>query len=217
MNKIIFSVLGGAALLFSGSSMAITVSWTPDSKENDCGDYFIDDSYTNNSFENCSIFVSDSGQTIQISPVIAKYDAELGTVDINKTLFPTIDGKEFTYGYDDPSGEDRSSGDWTYTPGNGDPGVRFWAAKAQTFTLFWDVSEEAYNDPTRCDLNNTFTLSCLSEARFVTKGFFEVPGDKNLSHITFYDSEDPVVVPVPAAGWLMASGLLGLASLRRRK
>ncbi len=40
---------------------------------------------------------------------------------------------------------------------------------------------------------------------------------KDLSHISFYNTGTPPVVPLPAAGWLMIAGLGGLAALKRRK
>lgn len=38
-----------------------------------------------------------------------------------------------------------------------------------------------------------------------------------ISHLTVYTGEDPSVIPLPAAGWLLLAGVGGLVAMRRKK
>ena len=159
------------------------------------------------------------GEAIKLSPVIVKFAANL-TVSEVSTDFPTIDGDEFTFSN---TGTDNSTGDWVYAPDANDPGIRYWVAKAgggttSGFTLFWDVDTSSTVSGGVCDAaGDIYTVACLNEAIVQTSGSWSTPLDKELSHLTFYDTEPPVVVPLPAAVWLFGSALVGLVALGRRK
>ena len=215
MDKKIFRLpaLSAAALLAAVAAaplQAATVS--RDFAGNDCSGFF------GQGFDACTIFINEAGERIEISPVIAKYEVDdLGavtTIELNESLYPSIDGSEFTISYD----TDTSSGSWTYDGTAPDPFVRYWATKAgNAFTMFWTVADSAVATGGVCDVADVYTLDCLNQALTVNSGDWSTPGGRALSHITFYDSEDPVVVPVPAAAWLFGSGLLGLVGIARRR
>ena len=164
---------------------------------NDCAGYFGGD------FNDCMI---SYGET-DISPIIIKFTP--GEAAKINPEFDSITGLEW-----DISGEtDLSSGIWTYTPGEDDPEARFWAAKAGAgFNLFWDV-DQIDLDAGLCDTINS--LECLLAANSVTSGTWQTPGDKALSHLTFYDSA-PSPIPVPAAFWLFGTALIGFIGISRR-
>jgi hypothetical protein len=136
------------------------------------------------------------------SPIIIKFnfnDGVPGAVEINSSLFPTIDGGEFELTFDDPEGK---TGTWTYTPtpGEPDPGVTFWVAKGgPNFNLFTDTSGLAVNGTWSTPLN---------------------PGGNQpaLSHIDFYDTTGGggTQVPVPGTLVLLGAGLVRLAVAGRK-
>ena len=59
-----------------------------------------------------------------------------------------------------------------------------------------------------------FKRVCLDVAMIQTSGDWTTPNNKNLSHITFYDTSE---IPLPAAVWLFGSALAGVAFVRRRR
>ncbi|MGD8931553.1 MAG: VPLPA-CTERM sorting domain-containing protein [Chromatiales bacterium] len=174
---------------------------------NDCPTYFGD-----GDFSSCNI----EG----LSPVIAKFEYEnesftISSEDIN-TLYPSIDGSEFTL-TPDLNSDEANTGSWLYAPDDqADPSVRFWVAKSSTdFRLFWEVSTA---DATGVCATNPYIIDCLDAALVVTSGTWSTVDEKGLSHITFYDTGAPVSpVPLPAAAWLFGAALLGMAGIARRR
>jgi len=173
-------------------------------------------------FATCSIFINDNGQTIQLSPVIAKFDNEdnfgLGEAELNTGLYPSISGTEFNV-----DGQDSASGTWTYTPGENDPGVRYWAVISGTSVLLhWIVNDAtALTFCTGGSTNNVnYNLDCLQGAEAVTSGDWFTATGQAISHITFYDTKGVQVVPLPPAILLLATalfGLIGVARIRRAR
>jgi hypothetical protein len=205
----------------SGEARAATVSTVISGT--DCSGYF------GTPFESCEVFAMSYGNRVGISPVIIKYDTKdgstvigAGDIEVNTSKYPSIDNTEFTFSALTVDDNEVKGGTWTYVPGIGDPGVRFWAAKAgNDFQLFWDVDQSVISGGT-CAAgvsvgNNTF--ACLSAANVVTTGTFTTPGNKGLSHITFYDTAGPAVIPIPAALPMLGAAVagLGLAGWRRRR
>ncbi|MBT8440835.1 MAG: VPLPA-CTERM sorting domain-containing protein, partial [Gammaproteobacteria bacterium] len=127
------------------------------------------------------------------------------------TLYPSVDGSEFTV---TNTGSVYETGTWSYSPGTDDPGVRYWAAKASNgFNLFWEVDAALTASGAACDsAGDVYNLDCLNAAQVLTSGTFSTGGPA-LSHITFYDTE---IIPIPAAAWLFGSAL-GLLGWARRK
>lgn len=201
-----------ASTLFGTSAHAALVSAT--FSGNDCAGYF------GTGFGSCAIFIDVNRTHIEISPVIHKVDYNddnsVANTETN-SMFPSVDGSEFTIS-DDVNGDDNATGTWSYTPTGADPGVRYWAVKAgSSFTLYWDVDVSLTQTGGACDGTNNYNLTCLNAANVVSSGSWTTPNNQQLSHITFYDSEPPQIVPIPAAVWLFGSALLGLVGIGRRK
>ncbi len=208
MTKGALAAVAALVGVFSAQTAFSNSVISRDFSGNDCSGFF------GTGFDSCTIFVNDNGVRIELSPVIAKYGGDLSLSETNGTVYPSIDGSEFSFSNN--IAPDNKTGTWDYNPGIDDPGVRFWATKAgPNFKLFWEVSDAAAAGV--CNVVDTYTLGCLNEALVVATGDWTTPDNKELSHITFYDSEDPVVIPVPAAVWLFGSGLLGLVGIARRK
>ena len=184
---------------------------------NDCSGYF------GTAFDSCQIFAED-GQQTEISPVIAGFNAELVFAEVN-SAFSSIDGSEWLFSnivYKEENGlptNEIIGLDWEYTAGDNDPGIRYWAAKAQnSFDLYYEI-----DDAVICADSKSF--ACMNEAQFVTSGSILLISG-SLSHLTFYDSEPPVItdcvpgqpcyVPEPGTTALFGLGLLGMLAARRR-
>ena len=205
MSKIVSLAAAAAVAVVVGYSAGVTPSQAatvstvipnPPSG-NDCAGLFGD------SFNECNVtFTDEAGNDTLLSPVIAKWDGDKDGIDgKNTALYPSIDGSEFDV-------TSNGSTTWTYTPGADDPAIKYWVVKQgnEAFTLFWDV----IGDPDAC--NTAYSLACLQLAVAVTAGTFS--GD--FSHITWYDTEPPVV-PLPAGLLLFLTGLAGVGALGRFK
>lgn len=200
----------------ASTAQAATTPMSADLPGNDCSGFF------GTGFNNCNIFFEDeNGNKTLLSPVIAKYgivededDPDFGefkVLETNTSVFPSIDGGEFTVNHDttDPEG---GSGDWTYNPLGDDPAVKYWVVKqGNAFTLFWEVLTQALNDePGVCD--DPYNLACLQLAQPLLAGSWTGA----FSHITWYDSTS-TVIPLPAGFVLFLSGLAGVGFLGRYK
>lgn len=208
MKKLITGIsLLAAGLLSLPASAALILQSHTFEGENDCSGYF------GSGFGSCQIFADDN-KDVLLSPVIAKYgfgdDAEED--EFNTDKFPSFDGNEISF--------DLNAQTWAYTPGENDPGIRYVAAKgSNAFNLFWYVDDATVG--TACDGSSSFTFDCLNLALSVEEGSWTTPlnasgNQSGLSHLTFYDSDPPVLVPEPGTMGLIGLGLLGLALTRRR-
>jgi hypothetical protein len=84
------------------------------------------------------------------------------------------------------------SGTWSYSPDGDEPLLpHYMVLKGGPEYTIWDISG-------------------------LTGGNWMMPGQQALSNISFYNS-DPGVIPLPAAGWLLISGVAGLAAAGARK
>ncbi len=151
-------------------------------------------------FASCKIPTQyDSNQ----SPVIAKFDVSDTTGnflagEFNTLLFPSLTGSEFSFSN---MSSNKGTGTWTYTPGPGDPLIRFYAAKAaNNFNLFSNLG----------DPNADVWVTPLNQQG----------APRGLSHITFYDTGGggpPTGVPEPASLLLAGLGLLAASLGMKRK
>ena len=144
-----------------------------------------------------SCFATQSGvvktQTEDSSPLIARLENG-GSIDVS-TLFPTIDGSEFTTNYDSTT----NTLSFTYTPGDGDPTIHYIGLfQADTYDLFYDPNGIT---------SGTFSLNDY---------FANNPG---WSHLDFFDTGGTRAVPEPAtwAMMILGFGAVGFSLRRRRK
>lgn len=201
-------VLGASAGVLQPASATLVsadFSFTP--PQSDCAGFF------GRGFSNC--LVNDS-------PSIIKYqNGDSGTDydDLNTLFTAVLTGEEFEIDWD--------NGTWTYTPGDGDPEIRYWVMKfgagvasLPDFRLLWEVE----GTPDECS-PETYTPACLDLALPLTAGSWDAGAIGGaLSHITFYDTGStsngggPTQVPTPGSLALLGIGALaGGFRLRRRR
>jgi len=214
MQKVLLLCFLAVTGQVSAGEIVISHSFATDG--NDCSGYF------GSGIDNCSIWIDDGGTQIQISPLISKFNTDGSGWEISGAPFAsTIDGSEWS---GDLTG---TAGTWSYNPGSTDPGIRYWAAKnGQGFELFWTIDDSA----TTCVAGSNFSLSCLNEALIVDSGTWATAGGKNLSHLSFYDSDpavcapgsidcgviEPNEIPEPTILLLFAMGVGGLGLRKSR-
>ncbi len=128
---------------------------------------------------------------------MAKTDAE-GVVAEIATGFPEVLAEMFSITFDDAR---RNTGGWSYYPCQACAAITGWVAKSGGGFVWF------HTDP-------------LTP---VTGGSWFTPSGKELSHLTFYGGAagpillSPAEVPLPAALWLLATGLAALGWARRAR
>lgn len=178
------AVLGGLLSLAVAGQASAESFYIATIPGNDCAGVF------GQPFSACTI---PSTYDPDMTPAIIKFNPD-GTVAERNILFPTIDGSEFSFTFNDDG-----TGSWTFTPGTDDPAtlVSFFVAKGgNSFNLFSVDS----NGP-----NSWFTP---------TNGGGGMAG---LSHLTFYEGAADNVVPEPGTWLLVGSGLMAARRWRRNK
>lgn len=204
MKKLISSLVIAAAVIYAIPASAGLMKMTFDG--NDC----MNEGHQNgndtvysspNGFGNCGIWADGD----LLSPVIAKYDFEGSEIKRSSgNAYPDFDFNLIHFSL--------KSREWSYDQGEGDPGIRFWVAKGgPAFNLFWFIDE---SDVGKC--SDLLSFECLDAAKTVTTGSWEVPDNKGLSHLTFFNSVPTVPVPEPGSLALLGLGLIGLRFARRR-
>jgi hypothetical protein len=134
------------------------------------------------------------------SPMIAKFDFVTGGgTAFTAGSFPSITGSEFSF-----TGGGTPSGTFTYTPGTGDPLIRFWSLKSgPEYEVFW------YTSGSSGPASSAVTVPTSASIMWATSN------KKDISHITFFDTDD-LEVSEPGSLALLGLGLLAVAARRRR-
>ena len=185
--RVLNTLLAAAALSVSaGVASAATIT---SGGGNDCSGVF------GQGFDNC---VFDYGD--YESPVIAKIGWPEAETEYNDKVFESLGGDEVAHG-----DMDYSDG-WytvTYTMGVDDPYATVFIVKAANGWTAYDA-----DDSNAGDGEGWFEL-----VENVYTFYFT---ERNVSHVSIYDTGTPPEVPLPAAGFLLLGGLGGLAMMRRR-
>lgn len=186
---------------------------------NDCVGVF--SGLSGSGFNYCSVLPNDADE--ELSPIIVKFgtddDGNITGVEVDdmghqaiNALYPSVTGDEWSF---TGGGED---GTFQYNPGEGDPAVRYWAAKAgSAFNLHFYVD----GNPDACSAN-PLGIDCLSLATVIPTGV-DIPwhtgNGNNLSHLSFYDTEGPIITETvePATLSFLGLGLLALSRVRQRR
>ena len=132
------------------------------------------------------------------SGLIAKFDFNPNS--FTPGLFGSIDGSEFSF-----TGGGLPLGTFTYTPGSGDPTIKYWSLKAgNEYEILWFTSNVAGPPASAVGVPTGVPINWAT-----TNG-------RDISHISFFDSDDQQV-PEPASLALLGLGLLGLGLASRRR
>jgi len=187
VSVVLAAVTGAVAMALSSAAAAELVATIAG---NDCPGVF------GQGVANCKI---PTQYDVNQSPVIIKFDGysneDFGKIEINTDLFPTIDGREFSFVF---SMTDGSIGTWQYEQGPGDPDITFFVATGgPDFNLF----------SVAAGLNGADWFTPIDSNNGMPYG---------LSHLTFYDTgSPPTTVPEPGT-LLLIGGALAALALRRR-
>ena len=165
-------------------------------------------------FDNCVLTLLGA----ELSPSIIKFHGDdltdafgVDGDELNSTLWPSLTATADEWSF--TPGADNATGTWNYTPGPGDPEVRYWVANAgSTTNVFWVVDDSTLAAGQPCEV--VASVSCLEEALAVTSGTWVSPQSDSLSHISFFDTTP---VPLPAGVWLLLTAMGGLGFLKLRK
>ena len=151
---------------------------------------------------------SDANLTMSVASCLDGVDSNDSATDLNDGNYFGIDTWVLL----------AKDGDESYDSGINLTGGMFEGALSGDFSFdasVWDsysdviiVLKDGVADPT-----NPIKWSAYLLDDFVSSGYWEYDGVKELSHISVYASP----VPVPAAVWLFASGLIGLVGVARKR